>query len=187
MAQSSTSRRVSFYRRVSGGSEKDTSYGPYFMWAQATPFFLPSGLISSKAGVHCAHFWAMCRLAEARVHYQVQSHSTVCIRTLYGCTLPRSREWKCYWAEKRTEGESTPSSGFSMKLIPFQHSYVDQSPIVARRLGFPALPLAVLVALIGSQSVGLAISTQSLSPITIVENVVDRAKWITLFLIFWFW
>ncbi|EJD03060.1 DUF747-domain-containing protein [Fomitiporia mediterranea MF3/22] len=66
-----------------------------------------------------------------------------------------------------------------------KHSYVDQSPIVARRLGFPALPLAVLAALIGSQSVGLVISTYTLSPITLVENLVDRAKWVALGVIFW--
>ncbi|KAH8119335.1 DUF747-domain-containing protein, partial [Phellopilus nigrolimitatus] len=66
-----------------------------------------------------------------------------------------------------------------------KHSYVDQSPIVARRLGFPALPLAVLAALIGSQSVGLVISTYSLSPVTLYGNIVDRAKWIALGVIFW--
>ena len=39
-----------------------------------------------------------------------------------------------------------------------QHSYVDQSPLVARRLGFSALPLAVLTILIGAQSLGLMLS-----------------------------
>ncbi|TBU29521.1 eukaryotic membrane protein family-domain-containing protein [Dichomitus squalens] len=39
-----------------------------------------------------------------------------------------------------------------------KHTYVDQSPLVARRLGFASLPLAVLAVLIGSQSVGLLIS-----------------------------
>ncbi|KAG6837008.1 hypothetical protein H0H93_016468 [Arthromyces matolae] len=36
-----------------------------------------------------------------------------------------------------------------------KHSYVDQSPLVARRLGFAALPLAVLAILIGFQSISL--------------------------------
>ncbi|KAI0066264.1 DUF747-domain-containing protein [Artomyces pyxidatus] len=36
-----------------------------------------------------------------------------------------------------------------------KHSYVDQSPLVARRLGFASLPLAVLAILIGSQAVNL--------------------------------
>ncbi|PIL34231.1 hypothetical protein GSI_03942 [Ganoderma sinense ZZ0214-1] len=39
-----------------------------------------------------------------------------------------------------------------------KHSYVDQSPLVARRLGFASLPLAVLAVLIGSQSVSLLVS-----------------------------
>ncbi|KAG8743630.1 hypothetical protein FRC11_013803, partial [Ceratobasidium sp. 423] len=37
-----------------------------------------------------------------------------------------------------------------------QNTYVDQSPLVARRLGLATLPLAVLVLLIGSQSAELA-------------------------------
>ena len=68
-----------------------------------------------------------------------------------------------------------------------QHSYVDQSPIVARRLGFPALPLAVLAALIGSQSISLALSSNSSSNIDIYENIIDRAKWIAVGVIFWVW
>lgn len=39
-----------------------------------------------------------------------------------------------------------------------KHSYVDQSPLVARRLGFASLPLAVLVILVGSQSISLMFS-----------------------------
>ncbi|CAA7260584.1 unnamed protein product [Cyclocybe aegerita] len=42
---------------------------------------------------------------------------------------------------------------------PRKHSYVDQSPLVARRLGFAALPLAALVILIGSQSIALMFSS----------------------------
>ncbi|ETW81011.1 hypothetical protein HETIRDRAFT_155012 [Heterobasidion irregulare TC 32-1] len=40
-----------------------------------------------------------------------------------------------------------------------KHTYVDQSPLVARRLGFSALPLAVLTILIGSQAVSLVLSS----------------------------
>ncbi|QRV96480.1 TAPT1-like protein [Ceratobasidium sp. AG-Ba] len=39
-----------------------------------------------------------------------------------------------------------------------KQSYVDQSPLVARRLGLPTLPLAVLVMLIGAQSAQLALA-----------------------------
>lgn len=67
-----------------------------------------------------------------------------------------------------------------------QHSYVDQSPIVARRLGFPVMPLAVLAVLIGSQSISLVISSSSTS-IDIYESITDRAKWITVGIIFWVW
>ncbi|KAJ3560624.1 hypothetical protein NP233_g10714 [Leucocoprinus birnbaumii] len=39
-----------------------------------------------------------------------------------------------------------------------KHTYVDQSPLVARRLGFASLPLASLVILVGSQSISLMFS-----------------------------
>lgn len=39
-----------------------------------------------------------------------------------------------------------------------KHPYVDQSPIVARRLGLAALPLAILAVLIGSQSIGMLVA-----------------------------
>lgn len=39
-----------------------------------------------------------------------------------------------------------------------KHSYVDQSPLVARRLGFASVPLAVLAILIGFQSLNLVLS-----------------------------
>ncbi|KDQ57592.1 hypothetical protein JAAARDRAFT_58180 [Jaapia argillacea MUCL 33604] len=42
-----------------------------------------------------------------------------------------------------------------------KHSYVDQSPLVARRLGFPTLPLANLAIIIGTQSIVLLFSMQS--------------------------
>lgn len=39
-----------------------------------------------------------------------------------------------------------------------KHPYVDQSPVVARRLGLAALPLAILAVLIGSQSIGMLVA-----------------------------
>lgn len=63
---------------------------------------------------------------------------------------------------------------------------MDQSPIVARRLGFPVLPLAVLAALIGSQSMNLVISSSS-PGVDMYEHVIDRAKWVVVGLIFWLW
>lgn len=39
-----------------------------------------------------------------------------------------------------------------------KHQYVDQSPVVARRLGFASLPLAILAVLIGTQSVSMIIA-----------------------------
>ncbi|KAI5889612.1 DUF747-domain-containing protein [Schizophyllum commune H4-8] len=47
-----------------------------------------------------------------------------------------------------------------------KHTYVDQAPLVARRLGFSSLPLAVLAVLIGSQSLTLLFSlhAESVSP-----------------------
>lgn len=46
-----------------------------------------------------------------------------------------------------------------------KHSYVDQSPLVARRLGFASLPLAILALLIGSQSLTLLIAIPFDSPL----------------------
>ncbi|KAG9123524.1 hypothetical protein FRC07_014829 [Ceratobasidium sp. 392] len=44
-----------------------------------------------------------------------------------------------------------------------KHTYVDQSPLVARRLGLPTLPLAVLVLLIGAQSAQLTLAVHGSS------------------------
>lgn len=75
----------------------------------------------------------------------------------------------------------------------FQHTYVDQSPLVARRLGFASLPLAVLAILIGSQSISLlfplrsdssgAWSISSLS----TEEIIHCVKWGTMGILFWLW
>ena len=72
-----------------------------------------------------------------------------------------------------------------------QHSYVDQSPLVARRLGFAALPLAVLAILIGRQSYYLLLSMHfesegHLVPVS-TEQVVMRLKWGTLGVLVWVW
>jgi len=47
------------------------------------------------------------------------------------------------------------------RLSARKHSYVDQSPVVARRLGFSSLPLAVLTIVIGKQAVALLVSSAS--------------------------
>lgn len=44
------------------------------------------------------------------------------------------------------------------RLSARKHTYVDQSPVVARRLGFASLPLAVLTIILGSQSLGLLLN-----------------------------
>ncbi|KAI0695540.1 eukaryotic membrane protein family-domain-containing protein [Cytidiella melzeri] len=74
-----------------------------------------------------------------------------------------------------------------------KHTYVDQSPLVARRLGFASLPLAVLVILIGSQTINLLLSmhTEDLSPWS--WNVaqfseadwINVVKWLALGCLFW--
>lgn len=81
----------------------------------------------------------------------------------------------------------SPNPYNCLLMTPLKHTYVDQSPIVARRLGFPALPLAVLAALIGSQSVGIVISTHYLFPTTMYGALVERGQWIVLGLIAWVW
>lgn len=42
-----------------------------------------------------------------------------------------------------------------------KHTFVDQSPLVARRLGFASVPLAALAILVGSQSISLMFSANS--------------------------
>ncbi|KAF8893387.1 eukaryotic membrane protein family-domain-containing protein [Infundibulicybe gibba] len=72
-----------------------------------------------------------------------------------------------------------------------KHSYVDQSPLVARRLGFASLPLAVLAILIGSQSISLmfAVHSDSSSPWTVPSlsnaEIIHYLKWITMGVLFW--
>ncbi|PFH52090.1 hypothetical protein AMATHDRAFT_74569 [Amanita thiersii Skay4041] len=73
-----------------------------------------------------------------------------------------------------------------------KHSYVDQSPLVARRLGFASLPLAVVAILIGSQSVSPLLSAlQEDSPRWTLHGLshMDRLhllKWGAMAFLFWF-
>ena len=75
-----------------------------------------------------------------------------------------------------------------------QHTYVDQSPLVARRLGFASLPLAVLAILIGSQTVNLLLSLHSedfswswdVSQFSEADWI-NLAKWTALGTLFWIW
>lgn len=76
-----------------------------------------------------------------------------------------------------------------------QHTYVDQSPLVARRLGFASLPLAVLAVLIGSQSVALLVSMHADdSPLWTrpwqeytQNDWTNAAKWTALVVLGWGW
>jgi len=52
------------------------------------------------------------------------------------------------------------ASGSAVGRWGRKHSYIDQSPLVARRLGFASLPLAVVAILIGMQSLNLVFSLQ---------------------------
>ncbi|KAI0689272.1 DUF747-domain-containing protein [Cerioporus squamosus] len=74
-----------------------------------------------------------------------------------------------------------------------KHTYVDQAPLVARRLGFASLPLAVLAVLIGSQSIALLFSmhadesplwTRSWQEYT-PDDWMNVAKWAALALLCW--
>ena len=72
---------------------------------------------------------------------------------------------------------------------------MDQSPLVARRLGFASLPLAVLAILIGSQSINLLISMHTDESAPWVwnkaelseEDLVNVAKWAAICALVWVW
>jgi hypothetical protein len=63
------------------------------------------------------------------------------------------------------------------RLSARKHSYVDQSPVVARRLGFSSLPLAVLTILIGTQAVTLLVSSASPFSASALHDSPIRAMW----------
>ncbi|KAF5348675.1 hypothetical protein D9758_006827 [Tetrapyrgos nigripes] len=79
-----------------------------------------------------------------------------------------------------------------------KHTYVDQSPLVARRLGFASLPLAVLAILIGSQCLNLLFTdSRSFNVIetgngvwraqseTEIKELVRWVTWIVMGILFW--
>ncbi|KAG6895461.1 hypothetical protein C0992_001123 [Termitomyces sp. T32_za158] len=72
-----------------------------------------------------------------------------------------------------------------------KHSYVDQSPLVARRLGFASLPLAVMSILIGSQSVSLMFAVHPnfsslwAAPSLYPAEILNYLTWATIGLLFW--
>ncbi|KAH6914498.1 DUF747 family protein [Coprinopsis sp. MPI-PUGE-AT-0042] len=77
-----------------------------------------------------------------------------------------------------------------------KHSYVDQSPLVARRLGFSSLPLAALFILVGSQSLNLVFDT-AISHLTYPwhwslrtmsqADAIYYLTWGTIVVSFWIW
>ena len=67
------------------------------------------------------------------------------------------------------------------RLSARKHSYVDQSPVVARRLGFSSLPLAVLTILIGTQSVSLLLSSSSPSSASLFREHSAGTTWVRTF------
>ncbi|KAF8844733.1 DUF747-domain-containing protein [Paxillus ammoniavirescens] len=73
-----------------------------------------------------------------------------------------------------------------------KHTHADQSPLVARRLGFASVPLAVLAILIGFQSLNLVFSHRfndewSLGALTQMSSaeVVHLVKWAVMGVAFW--
>ncbi|KAG6369659.1 eukaryotic membrane protein family-domain-containing protein [Boletus reticuloceps] len=64
---------------------------------------------------------------------------------------------------------------------PRKHTYVDQSPLVARRLGLASVPLAVLAILISLRSFNLVFS----SHLRDQWDLRPLAKWIMMGLLFW--
>jgi Eukaryotic membrane protein family len=74
------------------------------------------------------------------------------------------------------------------RLSARKHSYVDQSPVVARRLGFASLPLAVLTILIGTQALMLLASSATPSSVpTLREHAMGTAWGSSFSLTFQWW
>lgn len=109
--------------------------------------------------------------------------------------MPGPFQWKCSWAPSSTEGAFHHTYFVSPLNSVAQHSYVDQSPLVARRLGFAAIPLAVLAILVGAQSINLVFSlnsdftypwTWTVRSLSQAE-VVYYATWTIVGLLSWLW
>jgi hypothetical protein len=74
------------------------------------------------------------------------------------------------------------------RLSARKHSYVDQSPVVARRLGFASLPLAVLTILIGTQALMLLASSATPSSVpTLREHTLETWWGSSFFITFQLW
>lgn len=65
-----------------------------------------------------------------------------------------------------------------------KHTYVDQSPLVARRLGFASLPLACLSVLILAQALGVNFNGNSLD---FLDFILRNLKYTTLVSLAWVW
>lgn len=64
-----------------------------------------------------------------------------------------------------------------------KHTYVDQSPLVARRLGFAAIPMSVLCVIVTRQCLVLMQDTNFNGSIT--AYIIHNYKWIILGALFW--
>ncbi|KAG9000332.1 hypothetical protein FRB93_012726 [Tulasnella sp. JGI-2019a] len=92
----------------------------------------------------------------------------------------------------------TTGSWVGRRQVARKHNYVDQSPVVARRLGFAALPMAVLSVIICYQSLSLVVSTHfadsswaELHDLYDLEFIsaldwVHMGKWVVLGILIWF-
>ncbi|KAG8858017.1 hypothetical protein FRB96_005508 [Tulasnella sp. 330] len=92
----------------------------------------------------------------------------------------------------------TTGSWVGKRQIVRKHHYVDQSPVVARRLGFAALPMAVLSIIICYQSLSLVVSTHfadsswaqlhNLYDLEFISALdwVHMGKWVVLGILTWF-
>jgi len=73
------------------------------------------------------------------------------------------------------------------RLSARKHSYVDQSPVVARRLGFASLPLAVLTILIGTQALMLLASSATPSSVPTLREHTLGTSWGSSFSVTFQW
>ena len=107
--------------------------------------------------------------------------------------VPTKKKVRAHLATSSRFLQAEPSP-FSVPAvcIPSQHVFADQSPLVSRRLGFAALPLACLVVRVGSQAVGMA-SRRAESSSSPAEGEVwmsERVRWVLIvfgMLLSWSW